>query len=153
MIVAQSPQLLGIGVDEDTAAVVEDVDGHEILQVVGRGAVTIFDPARIVTNAYEAKRSAPLLASGVVLHVLPARRALRPDHPHAGPRRRRGRRPGRGRRDRRGRPGPAPAGPRHRRRRRLAQRAAPPAGPHAARRPPHDPPARHPHPDQDGASS
>ena len=28
-------------------------------------------PQRITTNAYEAKRSAPLLASGVVLHVLP----------------------------------------------------------------------------------
>jgi cyanophycinase len=75
MIVSQSPQLLGIGVDEDTAAVVEHVPGedgdHEILRVVGRGAVTIFDPSRIVTNSYEAKRSAPMLASGVVLHVLP----------------------------------------------------------------------------------
>jgi cyanophycinase len=78
MIVAQSPQLLGIGVDEDTAAVVEHVatdDGdapHEVMRVVGRGAVTILDPARITTNAFEAKRSAPLLASGVVLHLLPA---------------------------------------------------------------------------------
>jgi cyanophycinase len=76
MIVAQSPQLLGIGVDEDTAAVVErqDVEGeeHEVLRVVGRGAVTILDPARITTDAFEAKRSAPILASGVVLHALPA---------------------------------------------------------------------------------
>ncbi len=71
MIVAQSPQLLGMGVDEDTAAVVEDVDGHDVLRVLGRGAVTLFDPSRIVTNAYEARRSSPLLASGVVLHVLP----------------------------------------------------------------------------------
>ncbi len=79
MIVAQSPQLLGIGVDEDTAAVVErvEVDGedgreeHELLSVLGRGAVTVFDPARLITNAYDARRSAPLLASGVVLHVLP----------------------------------------------------------------------------------
>ena len=71
MIVSQSPSLLGIGVDEDTAAVVEEVDGHELLRVVGKGAVAIFDPARIVTNAYEAKRSTPLLASGVTLHVLP----------------------------------------------------------------------------------
>jgi cyanophycinase len=71
MIVSQSPQLLGMGVDEDTAAVVEDVDGHDVLRVVGRGAVTLFDPSRIVTNAYEARRSSPLLASGVVLHVLP----------------------------------------------------------------------------------
>jgi cyanophycinase len=78
MIVAQSPQLLGIGVDEDTAAVVEHAhttegDGtHELLHVVGRGAVTILDPAQITTNAFEAKRSAPILASGVVLHMLPA---------------------------------------------------------------------------------
>lgn len=76
MIVSQSPQLLGIGVDEDTAAVVEHIteaDGseHEILSVIGKGAVTVFDPARITTNAYEAPRSAALLASGVVLHVLP----------------------------------------------------------------------------------
>jgi cyanophycinase len=67
MLVAQSPQLLGMGVDEDTAAVVED----GVLRVVGRGAVTLLDPSRITTNAFDAKRSAPILASGVVLHVLP----------------------------------------------------------------------------------
>ena len=71
MIVAQSPQLLGIGVDEDTAAVVTESDGRQLLRVSGRGSVTIFDPARMVTNAYEAQRSSPLLASGVTLHVLP----------------------------------------------------------------------------------
>ncbi len=86
MIVSQSPQLLGIGVDEDTAAIVEqrvvhapddpaaeDYDGepHDLLRVVGRGSVTIFDPARITTDAYEAKRSNPILASGIVLHTLP----------------------------------------------------------------------------------
>ena len=72
MIVSQSPQLLGIGVDEDTAAIVEQVGDHEVLRVTGRGAVTIFDPARMVSNAHEARRSAPLLASGVILHMLPA---------------------------------------------------------------------------------
>ncbi len=72
MIVAQSPQLLGIGVDEDTAAIVEVVDGHEVLRVAGKGAVTILDPAKMVSNAHEARRSAPLLASGLTLHVLPA---------------------------------------------------------------------------------
>ena len=72
MIVAQSPQLLGIGVDEDTCATVTFEDGHEVLRVSGRGAVTILDPAQLVTNAYEASRSSPLLASGVLLHVLPA---------------------------------------------------------------------------------
>jgi cyanophycinase len=72
MIVAQSPQLLGIGVDEDTCATVDLEDDHEVLRVSGRGAVTILDPAKLVTNSYEAKRSTPLLASGIVLHVLPA---------------------------------------------------------------------------------
>ena len=77
MIVAQSPQLLGLGVDEDTAAVVSFEsadDGRErpLLEVVGRGAVTVFDPARVVTDAHEAPRSRPMMTSGVVLHVLPA---------------------------------------------------------------------------------
>ncbi len=72
MIVSQSPQLLGIGVDEDTAAVVTDEDDRQLMRVIGRGSVTVLDPARMVTNAHEAQRSSPLLASGVVLHVLPA---------------------------------------------------------------------------------
>ena len=73
MIVAQSPQLLGIGVDEDTC-------GRRHRRGRPRGAAGRRPrrgddprPGRdMVTNAYEAKRSAPLLASGVVLHVLPA---------------------------------------------------------------------------------
>jgi len=71
MLVAQSPGLLGIGVDEDTAAVVTERDSHTMLRVVGRGVVTIFDGRGVVSNAHEARRTAPLLASGVVLHVLP----------------------------------------------------------------------------------
>ena len=72
MLVAQSPGLLGIGVDEDTGAVITDEDGTQLLRVVGRGVVTIFDGRKVVSNAHEARRTAPLLASGVVLHVLPA---------------------------------------------------------------------------------
>ena len=72
MIVSQSPQLLGIGVDEDTCGLVEDVDGDTVMRVLGKGAVTIFDGSRMVSNAYEATRSSPLLASGVVFHTLPA---------------------------------------------------------------------------------
>jgi cyanophycinase len=69
MLVAQSPSLLGIGVDENTAAVV--IDGR-MLEVVGRGAVTIVDGAEMTSNAHEAKRTEPLLVSGARLHVLPA---------------------------------------------------------------------------------
>ena len=70
MIVSQSPQLLGLGVDEDTAAVVRTDTGT--MEVIGRGAVTVFDGSRMVGNAHEAQRNEPLLVSGVVLHVLPA---------------------------------------------------------------------------------
>ena len=72
MIVAQSPSLLGLGVDEDTAAIVTEEDGRQVLRVAGRGAVTILDGRDVVSNAHEARQTAPLLASGVVLHVLPA---------------------------------------------------------------------------------
>ncbi len=72
MIVAQAPQLLGIGVDENTCATVTVEEDREVLRVSGKGAVTLFDPAQMVTNAYEAARSSPLLASGVQLHMLPA---------------------------------------------------------------------------------
>ncbi len=72
MIVAQSPSLLGVGVDEDTAAIITEQDGSQVMQVAGRGAVTVFDGRDVVSNAHEARHTAPLLASGVVLHVLPA---------------------------------------------------------------------------------
>jgi cyanophycinase len=72
MIVAQSPQLLGLGVDEDTAAVVTRTGDAETLRVIGRGSVTLLDGTHMVSNAHEAKEHRPILASGVVLHVLPA---------------------------------------------------------------------------------
>lgn len=68
-LVAQSPSLLGLGVDEDTAAVVR---GGDRLEVVGRGAVTLVDGRHLVSNAFTAQRTAPLLVSGATLHVLPA---------------------------------------------------------------------------------
>ena len=72
MCVTQSPSLFGIGIDEDTAAIFVREQGARHLRVEGRGAVTVFDGRDVVTNAYEARHTAPLLASGVVLHVLPA---------------------------------------------------------------------------------
>lgn len=69
MLVAQSPNLLGIGVDEDTAAVVTD---RHAVEVVGRGAVTIIDGQDMTSNAHVGKRLKPLAVSGARLHVLPA---------------------------------------------------------------------------------
>jgi cyanophycinase len=68
-LVAQSPSLLGLGVDEDTAAVIHN---DSRLEVIGRGAVTVVDGQNVVSDAFVAKRTAPLLVSGAVLHVLPA---------------------------------------------------------------------------------
>jgi len=68
-LVAQSPSLLGLGVDEDTAAVIHD---QNRLEVIGRGAVTVVDGQNMVSDAFLAKRTTPLLVSGAVLHVLPA---------------------------------------------------------------------------------
>lgn len=67
-LVAQSPSLLGLGVDEDTAAVIHN---GSRLEVIGRGAVTVVDGQNVVSDAFVAKRAAPLLVSGAVLHVLP----------------------------------------------------------------------------------
>ncbi len=71
-LVAQSPALLGIGVDEDTAAVIRG----DLLEVIGRGAVTIFDGREVRSNAHVARRTSAILASGVQLHVLPATSAF-----------------------------------------------------------------------------
>ncbi len=68
-LVAQSPSLLGVGIDEDTAALVTPAG---ILEVLGKGAVTILDPAHLVTDAYEVKRHRPIMISGILLHSLPS---------------------------------------------------------------------------------
>lgn len=67
-LVAQSPNLLGIGVDEDTAAVVRD---QTMLEVVGSGVVTLVDGRQMRTSAHAAKRAKPLLVSDARFHILP----------------------------------------------------------------------------------
>jgi cyanophycinase len=68
-LVAQSPSLLGVGIDEDTCAIV--APGHT-LSVVGRGAVTIVDGSHVSTDAYRGKGYRPVMVSGAVLHSLPS---------------------------------------------------------------------------------
>jgi len=83
-VIAQNPSLLGLGVDEDTAGVVGP-DG--VMEVIGRGSVTIIDGASAETDAWEVKGHRPVMISGVVLHALPAgyRFDLRRRHRIAGP--------------------------------------------------------------------
>ena len=68
-LVAQSPSLLGIGVDEDTSAV---VTSDRVLHVIGRGAVTLVDGSHVRTDAYRAKGYRPVMVSGAILHSLPS---------------------------------------------------------------------------------
>jgi cyanophycinase len=68
-LIAQNPSLLGLGVDEDTAGV---VGPDHILEVIGRGSITVVDGAGSETDAWEIKGHRPLMISGVVLHSLPA---------------------------------------------------------------------------------
>src|SRR6185436_21011624 len=68
-IVAGSPSLLGVGLDEDTCAIVH---ADQSIQVIGRGAETIVDGSHVKTDAYRGKGYRPLMVSRAVLHSLPA---------------------------------------------------------------------------------
>jgi cyanophycinase len=68
--VAQNPRLLGLGIDEDTAAI---FDGQRELRVLGSGAVYVVD-GRGLTYTSAAENDAGVVASvhGMALHVLAA---------------------------------------------------------------------------------
>ncbi len=68
-LIAQNPSLLGLGVDEDTAGI---VGPDHVMEVVGRGSITIVDGSGSDTDAWEIKGHKPLMISGVILHSLPA---------------------------------------------------------------------------------
>jgi cyanophycinase len=67
--VALSPGLLGLGLDEDTAAIVW---GDGSLEVVGRGAVTLVDGSEMTSDAFRTKGHRPMMVSGALLHSLPS---------------------------------------------------------------------------------
>ena len=68
-VMAQRPDLLGVGIDEDTALVIERGLG---IEVIGNGAVTLIDGRHMRTNFQRIDSSAPLEMLGVTMHVLPA---------------------------------------------------------------------------------
>ncbi|TME84578.1 MAG: cyanophycinase [Chloroflexi bacterium] len=68
-LIAQNPSLLGLGVDEDTAGV---VGPDHVLEVIGRGSITIVDGTHSETDAWEVGGHRPLMISNVVLHSLPS---------------------------------------------------------------------------------
>ncbi len=66
--VALSPRLIGLGLDEDTAAVVYP---DRTLEVVGRGSVAIVDGAAVSSDAHRTHAHSPMMVSGAVVHSLP----------------------------------------------------------------------------------
>jgi cyanophycinase len=68
-VVAQSPSLIGLGLDEDTAAI---IDANDVLEVVGRGSVTIVDGSDVSTDAHQASGHKPMMVSNARLHSLPS---------------------------------------------------------------------------------
>lgn len=66
-MVAGNPGLLGIGIDEDTAAV---IDGAGILRVIGRHSLTIVDGSHMVSDIFQVKRYGEITISDARLHVL-----------------------------------------------------------------------------------
>lgn len=67
MMVASNPSLLGVGVDEDTAAIFT-ADG--CLEVLGRHSVTIIDGSDAYSDVYRVKGHGGISLSGAKIHVL-----------------------------------------------------------------------------------
>ena len=67
-VIAQSPFLLGAGIDEDTALIVHGQSGVE---VIGEGSVTVIDCRQATTNITDVKPGEVPEMVGVRLHLLP----------------------------------------------------------------------------------
>ena len=66
--IAQNPEVLGIGIDENTAIIVEK---NGMIEVIGEGAVYFVDGSKITyTNVSELKSDEILSMHNVILHVL-----------------------------------------------------------------------------------
>jgi cyanophycinase len=67
--IAQSPSLVGLGLDEDTAAVMY---ADQTMEVLGRGSVTVVDGSRMQTDAHRLRRRRSMMVSGAILHSIPS---------------------------------------------------------------------------------
>lgn len=68
-VLAQRPDMLGVGIDEDTALVIER---GTAIEVIGQGVVTLIDGRRMQSNFDAVAASEHLEMLGVTMHVLPA---------------------------------------------------------------------------------
>jgi cyanophycinase len=68
--VSYNPSLIGIGLDEDTAAF---IDGDNVFTVVGSGAVTVIDPSDIeYSSMADARAGEALTLLNLKMHILAA---------------------------------------------------------------------------------
>lgn len=67
MLVASNPSLLGVGVDEDTAAIFTN---EGCIEVLGRHSVTIIDGSEAYSDVYRVKGHGGITLSGAKIHVL-----------------------------------------------------------------------------------
>jgi cyanophycinase len=71
-LVAANPRLLGVGIDEDTAAMIDD---HGVIEVIGRHSLTIVDGSEMVSDIFKVTAYGEITISNAKLHVLtPGRR-------------------------------------------------------------------------------
>jgi cyanophycinase len=71
-LVASNPRLLGIGIDEDTAAMIDD---SGVIEVIGRRSITIVDGSEMYSDIFQVKAYGEITVSNAKLHVLtPGRR-------------------------------------------------------------------------------
>jgi cyanophycinase len=80
-IVSQNPYLQGIGIDEDTALVVERGVG---IEVMGEGAVTVVDGRTMLSNMADIKEHDTPELIDVRLHLLPAGASYKLPDPDGG---------------------------------------------------------------------
>src|ERR1700737_2845067 len=57
-VVAQSPSLIGLGPHEDPPAI---IDANDVLEVIGRGSVTIVDGTDVITDAFQTTGQNPMM--------------------------------------------------------------------------------------------
>ena len=70
MAIAQNPYVIGLGLDEDTAAL---IDERGCVEIMGSQTAIIVDGSGAEhTNVSDSRAQEPLAFSGVMLHVLPA---------------------------------------------------------------------------------
>jgi cyanophycinase len=71
-LVAANPRLLGIGIDEDTSAMIDD---RGVIEVIGRHSLTIVDGSEMFSDIFKVKAYGEITISNAKLHVLtPGRR-------------------------------------------------------------------------------